>query len=479
MKLTIPRTELKDALTGLNKVINKRAPVPVLGCMRLDADGQSVRLTGTSIDQVAMYEIAMTEPVPAPVSVLVPLDALQAVLKTAQGPDIEIEPGRDVVTITSTVAGQGIGRRVETPDIADWPELAVPADTKPVESGFLSSMRQALMFSSTDDSRPLLKSAYLNVDAKAGHRIVATDSRRLSVFPCATLPLAESVIVPSSKFMNWPKLEGETRIGAGKGVFTLRCGPWTFTTKVVEGTFPRYSQVIPDYGKNATTLELSPEDVQLLVQTLPGMPGNEGADGTVILRLSPGSVQVCSKQDAQSPETAIRLEKSECKGAPVSVGLDRRFFKEALLAGFERWQVRDSTSPLVGNTKDDLHACHVLMPVRCANVEDDPASDVAVAPQFVAPAVQPVPKPIQTQETKEIPMPKKPEQPQTVAPEATTSLDRILSAYELAKNAVRQANTALADVAQCVREAIKEDRARRKEIADVRTGLARLQAIRV
>ena len=76
-------------------------------------------------------------------------------------------------------------------------------------------------------------------------------------------------------------------------------------------------------------------------------------------------------------------------------------------------------------------------------------------------------------------MPKKPEEPQTVAPEAPTSLDRILSAYEQAKDAVRQANTALADVAQCVRDAIKEDCARRKEIADVRAGLARLQAIRV
>ena len=76
-------------------------------------------------------------------------------------------------------------------------------------------------------------------------------------------------------------------------------------------------------------------------------------------------------------------------------------------------------------------------------------------------------------------MPKKIEVSQTVAPEAPTSLDRILSAYELAKDAVRQANTALADVAQCVRDAIKEDRARRKEVADVRAGLARLQAIRV
>ena len=76
-------------------------------------------------------------------------------------------------------------------------------------------------------------------------------------------------------------------------------------------------------------------------------------------------------------------------------------------------------------------------------------------------------------------MAKKIEVPQVAAAEAPTSLDRILAAYEAAKNAVRDANNALADVAQCVRDAIKDDRARRKEIADVRAGLARLQAIRV
>ena len=474
MKLLVPRDQLKEAVAGLGRVINPRAPVPILSGVRLDAEGQTVRLTGTSIDQAAVYAITVAESVPAPVSLLIPLAELQSVLKTAQGADIVIEPGTDTVTIVAEVAGQSIGRRVETRDLKDWPELSVPADTKPVEPGFLQSLQQVLKFASSDDSRPLLKAAFLDVEAKAGHRIVATDSRRLIVLPCGILPLAESAIVPSTKFLNWSKLEGETQIGASKDVFTLGCGRWTYTTKTVIGTFPRYTQVIPDYGKDATTLELSPDDVQVLVKALPGMPGNDGANGTFVLRLAPNSVRVCSRQDAQSPETTIRLEKSVCNGAPVSVGLDRRFFKDALLAGFDRWQVRDSTSPLVGHTKANVLACHVLMPVRCVNVEDEPAGVDAVAPQVS----DPVSVPIQLATPKEnSPMPKKTEAVQPAAEPG--ALDKILVAYDAARDAVRQAQSALADVAQCVRDAIKDDRARRKEIADVRAGLARLQAIRV
>ena len=72
---------------------------------------------------------------------------------------------------------------------------------------------------------------------------------------------------------------------------------------------------------------------------------------------------------------------------------------------------------------------------------------------------------------------KKTEVTQTAA--EPSSLDKILAAYEAAKSAVRQAQSALADVALCVRDAIREDRARSREIAEVRAGLAKLQTIRV
>ena len=471
MKLTIPRSELKEALTGLSKVVNFRAPVPILGCARLDAEGQTVRLTGTDISQTAIYEIAVSEPVQSPVSVLIPLAELQAVLKTAQGPNIEIEPDKDAVTLTATVAGQGIGRRVETPDIKDWPELASPADTKPVEPGFLSSLRQALTFASTDDSRPLLKSAFLSVDSKTGHKVVATDSRRLSVFPCGILPLAESAIIPSTKFLNWSKLEGEAKIGAGKGVFTLVCGKWSYTTKVVEGQYPRWSQVVPVYGGDRT-LELSEGDAAMLIKALPGLPTYDNSHEAVVLQMDGNTVRVFSRQDSRSPESAVRLESSKHEGkGTFCVGLNRDYFRDALLAGFRYWQFQDAVSPLLGRlSKHDKASVHVLMPIRTIDSEVQRAEAPATEAKSAPVPVQPQPK--------EIPMPtKKHEQVQPAAEPG--ALDKVLVAYEAAKSAVRQAQSALADVAMCVRDAIREDRARRKEVDDVRAGLARLQAIRV
>lgn len=463
------RSHLKDAVTGLSKVVNQRASIPILACVRIDADGKAVRFTGTDIGQVATYEIVLDEPVSAPVSVLIPLDALQSVLKTAQGADIEIQPGKDAVTLTATVAGQNIGRRVETPDIKDWPELVAPADTKPIEPGFLASLRQALNFASTDDSRPLLKAAFLDVAAKSGHKIVATDSRRLSVFPCGILPLSESLIVPSTKFLNWTKLEGDTRIGAGKGIFTLRCGSWTYTVKTVEGQYPRWNQVVPAYGGDRT-LELSPEDAAMLIKALPGLPAYDNSHEAVVLHMDGNAVRLFSRQDSKSPESAVRLESSKHDGkGAFSVGLNREFFRDALRAGFRYWEFQDAVSPLLGRlAKDDKASIHVLMPIRTIDAE-------VQRTEAKAPEAKPAPVPVQPQ-PKEIPMKKHEEVHSEVEPGA---LDKILVAYEAAKNAVRQAQSALADVALSVRDAIREQKAQSREIAEVRAGLAKLQTIRV
>ena len=54
-----------------------------------------------------------------------------------------------------------------------------------------------------------------------------------------------------------------------------------------------------------------------------------------------------------------------------------------------------------------------------------------------------------------------------------------MAAFEAAKSAVRQAQTALGDLAGYVRDAVREDKSRQREIAEFRVTLHKLQAIKV
>ena len=61
----------------------------------------------------------------------------------------------------------------------------------------------------------------------------------------------------------------------------------------------------------------------------------------------------------------------------------------------------------------------------------------------------------------------------------SSPLDKIMAAFEATKSAVRQAQAALSDLAGYVRDAVREDKSRQREIADVRVALQKLQAIKV
>lgn len=475
MKLLVPRSELKEAMSGLSRVINPRAQLSVLTHVRFDAHDDTLSLTGTDLSKTASYVVNGAGNVSRAGSAIVPFEVLQSILKSAQGPVVEMETtGPNEVTLGCSVSGHTASRRVATPDLADWPDLPKAPATKPVDVRLLDHIRQASIFASKDEHRQVLNSVLIDVSDKKCHRVVGCDSRRLAAFNSVRIPLEESIVVPAGKFLTWNKLSGDVRIGADKAreVFTLGVGPWSYTSKLTSGEYPRYGQVVPQMD-GTRVLELAQEDMDLLVKSLPGLPEFAGYKDAVVLRLVPGNVQVYSR-DESGAESVISLEHSAYKGEPLKVAISRHFWREALQVGFRQWEFSDPTSPLLGRlSKDDKGSTHVLMPIRTIDHEvqrtEAPAAEAKPTPVPVQP------QPIQ----KESSMPKKIEVPQTVPAEAPTSLDRILSAYELAKDAVRQANTALADVAESVRAAIKEDRARRKEIADVRAGLARLQAIRV
>lgn len=479
MKLLVPRAELKEAVSGLARVINPRAQLSVLTHVRIDAHDDTLSLTGTDLSKTATYVVQGAGSVSSAGSAIVPFEVLQSIAKSAQGLAVEIETtDTNEVSLGCSVSGHTASRRVATPDLADWPELPKASETKSVDARLLEHIRQASIFASKDEHRQVLKSVYIDVSDKKCHRVVGCDSRRLAAFNSVQIPLEESIVVPTGKFLTWNKLAGDVRIGADKDreVFTLDIGAWTYTSKLTTGEYPRYGQVVPQMD-GTRVLELAEEDRGLLVKMLPGLPDFAGYKDAVVLRLVPGNVQVYSR-DESGAESVISLERSAYKGEPLKVAVSRHFWRDALQANFRLWEFSDPTSPLLGRlSNEDRHSVHVLMPVRVldSEVQDAPKVEDAEAP---APAAPSVPVPAQPQPIhKETPMPKKKEEFQPAAEPG--ALDKILAAFESAKTAVRQAQTALSDLAGYVRDAVREDKSRQREIAEVRVTLQKLQAIRV
>ena len=453
MNLLIPRHELKAAIQGLSRVVSRKSTLPVLQHVRIAVEEGKASVSVTDLDSSLTYRFQDASCDGLGV-MLVPFSELQPLTKGKDVDPVEIATTDDgLVTITNTVAGQSIARTITGLDPKEWPSLPAGVPVASVDTAFLTHIQRAASFVSTDETRYVLTGVYLDI-GKDGDYLVATDGRRMTAINSPKLPIAESCIVPATKFITWNKLTGDPSIGCASGWFRLVTDTWDYRARTIDGAYPNWRQVVPaESGKQR--LEFSEESVTLLSSVLPTFAGHATFNATVTLSATAGKVTLrgCGENDPQ-PSTLELVGCTMTPGATISVS--RWYLLDALAAGFRSFAFSDSASPLVAH---DPAGIHVLMPQRTVA---EPENAPKPTPQ---PAKDPMPKPTESPSTQTVPQ--------------LSALDRVLVAYEQAKSKVREANEALSGVASAVREALKEDKQRRAEIDSVRAGLARLQAIKV
>jgi DNA polymerase III sliding clamp (beta) subunit (PCNA family) len=255
MQLTIPRSELKQAVSGLSRVVPKRATLPVLQLVRFAHAGGRITAAGTDLDQHLTYRFARAT-AQGEGAMLVSLADLQLLAKGTEG-----EVGLKAVSptdieISHTLGSQSVSRRITSEDPKEWPLPAPQIDAGPVDPAFLANFRRVATAASTDESRRVLMGVYLDI-GQQGDYLVGCDGRRICTANTIKLPFKDSCIVPASKFMTWTKLEpGELLIGHSQpkdvGWFRLVTPQFDYQARTIEGTYPAWRNVIPRRGGPAS-----------------------------------------------------------------------------------------------------------------------------------------------------------------------------------------------------------------------------------
>ena len=476
MNLTITRSELKTAVTGLSKIIPTKVALPILGAVRFEVKG-TVTATATDLDQTATFSF-LNATCSEEGSFVLPLQSLKELSKGNDRDQICFETApANQIAITNHVAGSAISFTLNALDPAEWPEQQASVQHKPAE-GFLETYRRLLPFASTDPARYALNGIYLDVSGTGDRPVcmVSVDGRRMSVWNSMKFDLTASCLIPASKFLAWSGLTGHPFIGvreeitpklgkipeSRKAWFGLTVGAWNYVTKVPDVSFPSWRQVIPDYSADPKVQRciFTDKDVEALRKILPTFPGHDSFDQAVVLSGQRGRLSICGRSQDASADTVLRLEGgSSYEGPDGQVGISRLYLLDALAAGFRSFSYVGEMSPL--KSVDERGGTHVVMPVRIGH-DTPPAvpKTVPIVPENVMVTVT----------DKEKDMPDKNE---------LSALDKLQAAYETAKQRIREANTSLSGLAGLIREVAKEDKQRKAEVESVRSGLAKLQAIKV
>jgi len=180
--IALPIAELKPALTGFAKVINRRSALPVLNHIKIERtkDGW-VALTVTDLDQYVT--VRLEQPGDGdPAALLVPYDQLLKVTKSCSKSDTLLARSADAnaVSIQYAIGSEIAESRVDSLPASEFPETPrIKGETVAVPEALRESIHQALECASADETRLILNGAYVDVSNPHGHYIVGTDGRHL------------------------------------------------------------------------------------------------------------------------------------------------------------------------------------------------------------------------------------------------------------------------------------------------------------
>ena len=250
MKCSIAQTELLQALGLISSAVPSRTTLPVLSNILVEATGEGLQMTATDLD-LSVTTRAMAD-VKAEAALTVPAKKLFELVRKLPKEELKLESKDLTMNIVSKTGRFKFLciRPEEFPARATVaPDTALTVDAKQLER----MIRRTIYAVSTDETRPALNGALLQI-AEGEIRLVATDGHRLAR---ATLKhpgavkgaLKGDVIVPLKALHHIQRLVTETadpvHIELSRNHARFTVGQTSLTTKLIEGPFPNYEQVLP------------------------------------------------------------------------------------------------------------------------------------------------------------------------------------------------------------------------------------------
>jgi DNA polymerase-3 subunit beta len=218
-----------------------------------------------------------------------------------------------------------------------------------------------------DEARPVLAGVYLHTE-DGELLMAATDSYRLAE---KKLKLPEGsdgfkVIVPARTMQELLRLmgdlPGELEIYLDESQVMFRLGDVELVSRVIEGQFPPYQQIIPT--KAETSFDIDTAEFARLVKVA-GLFARESAGSVRLSIREDGEITVASSDS----EVGGNKSSAECdvSGADNEVSLNARYLQDAMAvmkSARVRFAMNDKLSACVVAPVDDDTYIHVIMPLR-------------------------------------------------------------------------------------------------------------------
>jgi len=262
MNLTISKEQILAGLQAVQNVVSTRTTLPILSNVLLKADGNRLEMTATDLDVTITCSVEAT--VKKPGATTIPVKKLFGIVRELTNPEIELETDdKNVTSLRSgssffKIRGLGAEEFPPPPKFKEDKKVVLPQEK------IRGMLRKTSFAISTDESRYVLNGILMSLKE---HKLtmVATDGRRLALVD-EEVDVADKsqgeFIVPAKAVNELNRLlqekgEIDIRYTDNQAAFNLKDEKGfslLIVTKLIEGSYPNYRQVIPAETKERIAL---------------------------------------------------------------------------------------------------------------------------------------------------------------------------------------------------------------------------------
>jgi DNA polymerase-3 subunit beta len=331
MKVTMEKDALTRLLDGVVGMIPTRSSLPILTNILIEATAKKgVRLTATDLD--VSVTLAGNAQVGKEGTVTVPGKLFAEIVRSAPSGELTMTVTDHRMELTCP----GRTFRLMGMDGAEFPR--VPAAGKgsafEIDPDVLPELISRTAYAvSRDETRPALNGVLWELSGKE-LRMVATDGHRLAFYKVkGEFPVGEArqVIVPPKSLTQLQRLlredaeDGQLTVELGENQVRWRTGESEIFSKLIEGPFPKYDQVIPKDSDRRLLMnrESFMEEVRAVATV------SDSLTKMVRMSLSAEAVKL-STRSADVGEAEVVCAGVGYEGDAIEVGYNATYLLEAL-----------------------------------------------------------------------------------------------------------------------------------------------------
>lgn len=365
MKVKFNRAALSEALGLVTTVVPARTTKPILQGLKIQAEKEKVCISATDFEMGITCMIAQAE-VEKEGQAVVPAERLAAIVRESIDEVLVME----VSEATCRIKGSDSNFTIYGHQPEQYPQVPGFDGNGQLEAD-LVKLQEALehcLFATAKENTRYALSGILWEPSGKKLTLVGTDGRRLAKYKLTLNAETdkkienEKYIVPAKAMALLDKVGASEkdkisiRFADSKAIFA--CGKVVISTNLVEGTFPKYEDIIPADYKNKIQLNTA---ATLSAVKRAALLSNEDSKGVKLALNKKGIVFTCRAPEMGDAEIEMDVE---YKGEPMEIGFNPQFLLDVLrVIREDSFELQLGQADRPGLIKSGANYVYIVMPV--------------------------------------------------------------------------------------------------------------------